>query len=182
MKRILYFFALQIVFVFCYSTSSAQNISNSFRVKFSDGTLYNINFAGGLILKDSTLSISATQKGNITHSFDIQLVFTDNKSKKNFTKGYYYFNKIDQMMDYIPGQSISYKAQVFYLQDKNGTTAQEWITDANPEDGFIEIETITDSRIKGRFSCELIQRLPVKGAKKMVEGSFDVEFRNQKAQ
>lgn len=154
---------------------SAQKKADHFTVKFSDGLEYNMNPAGAIIQEDSAISIVGTVKGNVSHSFQIVLIPTD-VPKKKFTKGIYHFNVVDQMMDYVPNQSIGYKTKAFYLQQNNGTTSQEWITDSNPENGFIEIEFISDSRIKGKFSCELLQRLPTRGAKKTAEGTFDVAF------
>lgn len=154
---------------------SAQKKADHFTVKFSDGLEYNMNPAGAIIQEDSAISIVGTVKGNVSHSFQIVLIPTD-VPKKKFTKGIYHFNVVDQMMDYVPNQSIGYKTKAFYLQQNNGTISQEWITDSNPENGFIEIEFISDSRIKGKFSCELLQRLPTRGAKKTAEGTFDVAF------
>lgn len=154
---------------------SAQKKADHFTVKFSDGLEYNMNPAGAIIQEDSAISIVGTVKGHVSHSFQIVLIPTD-VPKKKFTKGIYHFNVVDQMMDYVPNQSIGYKTKAFYLQQNNGTISQEWITETNPENGFIEIEFISDSRIKGKFSCELLQRLPTSGAKKTVEGTFDVAF------
>lgn len=157
-------------------SASAQKAANSLVVKFSDGTQYNMSLAGALFQKDSSLAIVGSIKGNISHSFQMQIIPTKDKSREHFKKGYYYFNYMDQMMDFVPGQTFSYKLQGFYLQEKGGTTEQEWMTETNPEEGFIEIEFISATRIKGRFSFELVQRFPTKGAKNPVVGSFDVEI------
>lgn len=157
---------------------SAQKKADHFTIKFSDGLEYNMNPAGAIIQENNTISIVGTVKGNVSHSFQIELIPID-VPKKKFTKGIYHFNVVDQMMqimDYVPNQSIGYKTKAFYLQENNGITSQEWITETNPENGFIEIEFISDSRIKGKFSCELLQRSPTSGAKKTVEGTFDVAF------
>ncbi|HRP89079.1 MAG TPA: hypothetical protein PKX92_03475 [Edaphocola sp.] len=162
----------------------AQETNDHFKIKFNDGLEYNTNSAGASILEDSTISIVGIVKGNVSHLFQLELIPTD-EPKKKFTKGIYYFNIIDQMMDFVPGQSIGYNTKAFYLQGINGSTSQEWITDNNfdidsmeiafvSNIGFIEIEYISDSRIKGKFSCELLQRFPTSGAKKTMEGTFDV--------
>lgn len=161
-------------------SASAQKAANNLVVIFSDGTEYNISLAGAQFQKDSSLAIFGTIKGYIAHSFQIQIIPTKDKSKEHFKKGYYYFNSMDQMMDFVPGQTFTYKAQGFYLQDKGGITEQEWMTEANPEDGYVEIEFISDVRVKGRFSFELVQRYPSKGAKNIVVGSFDVAILQSK--
>ena len=162
------------LFLLLAVSASAQKAANSLVVQFSDGTQYNMSLAGALFQKDSSFAIVGSIKGNIAHSFQMQIIPTKDKSKEHFKKGYYYFNTMDQMMDFVPGQTFSYKLQGFYLQDKGGITEQEWITETNPEDGYIEIEFISDMRVKGRFSFELVQRYPTKGAKNLVVGSFDV--------
>ncbi len=95
--------------------------------------------------------------------------------KKKFTKGIYYFNEKNQLQDYAPGQSFGYRLKAFYFQENNGSSSDEWLT-LNPDKGFIEIEFISDSRIKGKFSCELIQIFPRSEAKKTIESTFDLPF------
>jgi hypothetical protein len=159
--------------------TSAQKTNNRMTVNFSDGVQHEMNMAGAIIKEDSTLTIIGTIKGEISNSFQIQLIPDDNTNKKKFTKGYYYFKYGDQLLNFVPGQTISYKAQGYYVQENNNKIFQEWETANDPEKGFIEIETITSDRINGRYYCELIQSFPAKGAKKTAEGTFDLAFSQQ---
>lgn len=158
---------------------SAQKASNSFTVKFGDRSQFTMILSSASVSSDSSITIIGTTKGNPAHSFQISLMQIDESSKKSFTKGYYHFSRQQQHHDYVPGQ-IVYELNVFYLFENAGSSPQEWATAYSPTKGFIEIESISDSRIKGRFSCELEQQSPTRGATKMVEGNFNVAIRTKK--
>lgn len=154
----------------------AQTDSNRLLVKFGDGTQYDMNVAGAIIREDSTLAIFGTQKGSISHTFQISLTPTDKNGPKKFKTGKYYFAYMDQAFNFVPGETMNFEARGYYIEKNNETLSQEWMTGDSPEKGVIEIENITPNRIKGRFFCELIQNFPIKGVKKTAEGTFDVAF------
>ena len=65
--------------------TSAQKTNNRMTVNFSDGVQHEMNMAGAIIKEDSTLTIIGTIKGEISNSFQIQLIPDDNTNKKKFT-------------------------------------------------------------------------------------------------
>lgn len=148
--------------------------SSRFVVKMSDGTTHDLNLAGAFIREDRSLAIFANTKGSISHNFQIRIKPTTNEIE-SFTKGKYLFNSSSRLLDFIPGgPSTDYETEAYYSQITNEKISQEWMSAVSPEFGFIEIESITGDRVKGKFYCEVIQQLPVKGAKKTMEGTFDV--------
>lgn len=147
--------------------------SSRFVVKLSDGTSYDLNRAAASIREDRSLEIFADTKGSISHIFQIKIKPAPDGN--NIMKGNYLFNSTQRLLDYVPGEpSGNYQTEASYAQMKNENTVEEWISKYNPDFGYIEIESITADRVKGKFYCEVEQKLPLKGAKKIMEGTFDL--------
>lgn len=168
MKRTLLFYLTLLSF----STVFAQQ-SNRFVVKLSDGNTYDLNLAGAFIDPDRSVSIYAKTSSNIKHSFLLRI-----KPGKTETKGVvkakYYFNSTTRRLEYVPGDPNDYELVAYYSEENNKVNSQDWIAKNNSEIGYIEIESISAERVKGKFYCQLIQETPVSGAKKIMEGTFDV--------
>lgn len=148
--------------------------SSRFVVKMSDGTTHDLNRAAAFIREDRSLAIFANSQASPSLNFQIRIKPTSDEFK-SFTKGKYLFNSSSRLLDYVPGgPSTNYEVEAYYSQNNKESIAQEWVSAYNPEFGFVEIESITADRVKGKFYCEIVQRLPVKGAKKIMEGTFDV--------
>lgn len=142
-------------------------------VKLNDGTSHDMNRAGAFIRADRSLAIFAGTKADISHTFQIRIKPVPNDG--NIKKGRYLFSSRQRLLDYVPGEpSGNYETEAYYAQTKNENIVEEWISKSNPDVGYIEIESITSDRVKGKFYCEVEQRLPSKGAKKIMEGTFDV--------
>ncbi|MCO5230197.1 MAG: hypothetical protein M9958_03475 [Chitinophagales bacterium] len=159
-------------------TAQTQKTSNHFEVKFDSGTKLEMNSSFAILSPDNKITIIGFDK-NATPSptFQIELIPTNATDKRAFTKGYYRLNSSDQRLYYVPGESFSYDLKMTYVLLSDEQTIPEWNTDLVPEPkGFLEIESITDTRIKGKFYCEMIERFPNRGAKKTAEGTFDVQI------
>lgn len=155
-------------------TAFGQSREGRFVVKLSDGTSYNMTQAGAFVHEDRSLAIFAQSKENITYSFQVKLKPTTDEIK-SFTKGKYLFSSKSKLLDYVPGgPSTNYETEAYLALENGGKMTEEWVSARDPEIGFIEIESITADRVKGKFYCEVVQRLQVKGAKKIMEGTFDV--------
>lgn len=145
-----------------------------FVVRLSDGTTHDLDRTAAFIDPDRSLSINAKTKGGLEHNFMIKIKPTSD-DMKSVIKGKYQFNQQERLLDYVPGgPSSNYDLTAYYSQKNNQSISQEWMSAQNPAFGFIEIESITADRVKGKFKCEIVQGLPVKGAKKTMEGNFDV--------
>ena len=168
---------LPLLLVLTVAAASAQKSANRFVARFGDGRQLDMTQSGALMKPDSSLSVIAVSRGNETHSFQIKLSPTNTQGSKRFSRAYYYFSGKDQRLNYTPGQSLQYTLQIVYLLEGAGSKTQVWETGSGPDKGFIEIESITDTRVKGRFSCELLQTSPARGPRQTLEGSFDVAIR-----
>jgi len=165
-----------LLFLLFSISASAQKLGNRFFVKFSDGSQYDMPLAGAIFRKDSSFTLLGNLKGEINHALQVQLLFSDKTGTNIIKRGYYHFNYKQQNLDYIPGESFGYRLKGYFIQQKDGVTMQEWITENDPLKGFVEIEAISDTRVKGRFSFELVQRFPSKGSKILAEGNFDLKI------
>lgn len=158
-------------------TALTQKSNNRFEVKFSDGTQLEMKSATAFLYADNKISILGYDKETTPSlAFQINLTPTDPADKRAFTKGYYHLNYSDELLNYVPGQSFSYDLNMTYLLLNNEKTLAEWNTGDSPKKGFVEIVSITETRIKGRFSCDLLQKYPTKGAKQSAEGTFDIKI------
>lgn len=169
MNRTLLFILMLLSSGFVFAQSPGR-----FVVRLSDGTSHDLDRTAAFIDPDRSLSINAKTKGGLEHNFMIKIKPTSD-DMKSVIKGKYQFNQEERLLDYVPGgPSSNYDLTAYYSQQNNESITQEWISVQNPAFGFIEIESITADRVKGKFKCEIVQGLPVKGAKKTMEGTFDV--------
>lgn len=173
--------ALQLLLLLSFTTVTAQTqkTSNRFEVKFDDGTKLEMKTATATLSPDNKITILGSDN-NATPSpaFQIELIPTNSADKRAFTKGYYLLNSSAKRADYIPGESFSYDLKMTYVLLYDEKRSPVWNTASAPEPkkGFLEIESISDTRIKGRFSCEMIEEYPNPEAKKTAEGSFDLQI------
>lgn len=158
-------------------SAQTQKSSNRFEVKFGNETKLEMKSSSALLSPDNKITIFGyDKKATPSPVFQIELVPTDPSDKRAFTKGYYLLNSSAKRLDYTPGESFNYDVKMSYILLNDENISAEWHTGISPEKGFLEIESITDKRIKGRFFCELLQTSPTKGAKQVAEGSFDIEI------
>lgn len=158
-------------------TAQVQKNTNRFEVKFGNGTSLDLKLSAAFLSADNNISI-AGHNAEVTPSpiFEIKIIPTDPKDQRAFTKGYYQLNSSQKRMDYIPGESFHYEVKINYWLLNDEKTLEEWNTGFAPIRGFVEIESITETRIKGRFSCELLQVFPKKDEKQSAEGTFDLKI------
>src|SRR5690606_6749264 len=137
-----------------------QKSNNRFELKFGNETKLEMKSSTALLSPDNKITILGSDKTAPSQTFQIDIVSTDPKDKRAFTKGYYLLNSSEKLLDYTPGQSFTYDVKMSYILLNDENISAEWHTGISPEKGFLEIESITDKRIKGRFSCELLQTSP----------------------
>ncbi|HRP90156.1 MAG TPA: hypothetical protein PKX92_08955 [Edaphocola sp.] len=158
-------------------TAQTQKNTNRFEVKFGNGTSPDLKSSTALLSADNSISFLGYNNAvKPSPVFEIKIIPTNPKDQRAFTKGYYKLNSSEKRMDYVPGESFNYEVKLSYMLLNDEKVLEEWNTGFGPIKGFVEIESITETRIKGRFSCELLQVFPKKDEKQSAEGTFDLKI------
>ena len=166
MKTSIYLF----IFLFSVFTVYGQKTVNSFEIK-ADGSYQPLSDVEATLNtgKDQELTIYGAFKSAVSHEFTLELFPLHGAFKPIFKKGAYYFDAGRQMEG-------TYGVALRYHIAQGGVTLESWSPTFVEEEGSVEIESVSDRRIKGNFSVVLTQSSPKHGAKKTAEGRFDVQI------
>lgn len=159
-----------LIFLFSVYTVYGQKTGNPFEIK-ADGLYVPLSDVDATLKnsKDQKLTIYGAFKSTVSHEFTLELFPLHGTFKPIFKKGTYYFDAGRQMEG-------SYGVALRYLITQGGVTLESWSPTLVEEEGFVEIESVSDTHIKGNFSVVLTQSSPQYGAKKAAEGRFDVQI------